>query len=149
MDAIVVGIDMLIKKFGPTNKGKQRLCLITDAKYPIKDPYEGTKKDQVDAICQQMKAHGVKFDCIVYREPGAMRTSVMDENDHLLDLFSKRIVARTVHVDSPLSLLGALRTRNIMPVTVFRGDMEISSNMKIKVRIRCNRLLSYCLLVHV
>ncbi|OAY76711.1 ATP-dependent DNA helicase 2 subunit KU80 [Ananas comosus] len=133
MDAIVVGIDMLIKKFGPTNKGKQRLCLITDAKYPIKDPYEGTKKDQVDAICQQMKAHGVKFDCIVYREPGAMRTSVMDENDHLLDLFSKRIVARTVHVDSPLSLLGALRTRNIMPVTVFRGDMEISSNMKIKV----------------
>lgn len=140
---------MLIKKFGPTNKGKQRLCLITDAKYRIKDPYEGTKKDQVDAICQQMKAHGVKFDCIVYREPGAMRTSVMDENDHILDLFSKRIIARSVHVDNPLSLLGALRTRKIMPVTVFRGDLEISSNMKIKVRIRCNRLLSYCLLVHV
>ena len=43
MDAIVVGMDMLIKKYQDTIKGKKRICLIINAMYPIKDPYEGTK----------------------------------------------------------------------------------------------------------
>lgn len=38
---------MLIKKYGATNKGKQRICVITDARFPIKVPYEGTKEEQV------------------------------------------------------------------------------------------------------
>ncbi|XP_072966098.1 ATP-dependent DNA helicase 2 subunit KU80 isoform X1 [Typha angustifolia] len=133
MDAIVVGIDMLIKKFGATNKGKKRLCLITDAQCPIKDPYEGTKEGQVDTISQQMKAHGIRLDCVIFREPEITCHSVMGENDRLLDYFSKRTIAKIIRVDSATSLLGALKTRNISPVTVFRGDLEISSNMKIKV----------------
>ncbi|XP_073102897.1 ATP-dependent DNA helicase 2 subunit KU80 isoform X1 [Elaeis guineensis] len=134
IDAIVVGIDLLIKKFGPTNKGKQRICLITDAKYPIKEPYEGTKEDQVNTISQMMQTHGIRLDCIVIREklPGA-DLRVMEENDSLLDQFSRKAIAKIVHVDSPTSLLGALKTRNISPVTVFRGDLELSSTMKIKV----------------
>lgn len=131
---------MLIKKFGPTNKGKQRICLITDAKYPIKEPYEGTKEDQVNTISQMMQTHGIRLDCIVIREklPGA-DPRVMEENDNLLDQFSRKSIAKIVHVDSSASLLGALRTRNISPVTVFRGDLELSSTMKIKVGIECDR----------
>ncbi|CAN6460269.1 unnamed protein product [Victoria cruziana] len=135
LDAIVVGMDMLIKKFGPTNKGKQRLCLITGAQYPIKEPYEGTKADQVDTISTQMKAHGMKLECIVVRDrqAGTTNQKILEENDLLLQRFSKTASARTRFVESSTSLLGALRTRNILPVTIFRGDLEISPRMSIKV----------------
>ncbi|GMP42987.1 hypothetical protein CsSME_00012534 [Camellia sinensis var. sinensis] len=135
LDAIVVGMDMLIKKFGPTNKGKKRLCLVTNALSPIKDPFEGTKEDQVNTIATQMTAHGMKMDCIVVRGKQNVdgNKRVMEENDLLLGIFAKKTSSKTVYVESPTSLLGALRTRNISPVTVYRGHLEISSQLKIKV----------------
>jgi ATP-dependent DNA helicase 2 subunit 2 len=138
IDGVVVGLDMLIKKFGITNKGKKRVCLITDAIHPIKQPYEGTKEDQVNTIASQMIAHGIKMDCVVFRGKRhnnyyADKKIVMEENDRLLNIFSRITSAKTVHVESSTSLLGALRTRNISPVTIFRGDFEISSNLKMKV----------------
>ncbi|CAM0878222.1 unnamed protein product [Alopecurus aequalis] len=132
LDAIVVGLDMLIKRFGNT-KAKQRLCLITDAQHPLRDPPQGTKEDQVDTIADQMKKHDIKMDCIVFRESGVTHNSVMEENDRLLYHFRDRSVAKVVQVDTPTSLLGALKTRNVLPVTVFRGDLEVSTNFKIKV----------------
>ncbi|KAI3982627.1 hypothetical protein MKX01_031366 [Papaver californicum] len=135
LDAIVVGMDMMIKKFGQTSKGKKRLCLITDAQSPLKDPYEGTKEDQVDTIAAQMNAHGMKLESIIVRgrSSGDAAKGFMEENDSLLVHFSKKASAKTVYVESPTSLLGAIRTRNISPVTTFRGDLEMSSKMKIKV----------------
>lgn len=135
LDAIVVGMDMLIKKFGPTNKGKHRLCLITDAQHPVKDPDEGSKTDQVDTIGQLMKTHGVRLDCIVVRVTlaGLIQQNAANENVDLLNQFSKNTISKIIHVDGPTSLLGALRTRNISPVTIYRGDLELSSSMKIKV----------------
>ncbi|KAL0913845.1 hypothetical protein M5K25_017336 [Dendrobium thyrsiflorum] len=135
LDAIVVGMDMLIKKFGPTNKGKHRLCLITDAQHPVKEPDEGSKADQVNTIGQLMKSHGVRLDCIVVKVKLAMsvQQKAADENIDLLNQFAKNTISKIIHVDGPTSLLGALRTRNISPVTVYRGDLELSSSMKIKV----------------
>ncbi|XP_024027861.1 ATP-dependent DNA helicase 2 subunit KU80 isoform X2 [Morus notabilis] len=135
LDAIIVGMDMLIKKYGPTNMGKKRLCLITNAQCPTKDPYEGTKEDQVTIIADQMTAQAMKMESIVVRgRIGAeANEKIMDENDRLLNIFSKRTRAKLVHVESPISLLGALKTRNINPVTIFRGDLEVSPKMKIKI----------------
>ncbi|KAL2553001.1 ATP-dependent DNA helicase 2 subunit KU80 [Forsythia ovata] len=135
LDGIVVGMDMLIKKYGPTNKGKKRLCLLTNAASPTKDPYDGMKVDQVNTIAEQMRAHGMKMDCVVVRvmQDWDVDKKIMEENDFLLNAFSYKSSTKTVHVDSPTSLLGALRTRNISPVTIFRGDFEMSSKMKIKV----------------
>lgn len=135
LDALVVGMDMLIKKYGPTNKGKKRICLITDTGSPIKDPYEGTKKDQVNTVVAQMVAHGMKMDCIVVRAKREWNVDemIVEENDSLLNIFTNNSSSRKVHVESPTSLLGALRTRNISPVTIYRGDFELSSTMKIKV----------------
>ncbi|GAU38607.1 hypothetical protein TSUD_266470, partial [Trifolium subterraneum] len=94
LDAVIVAMDMLIKKFGETNKGKKRLCLITNAQCPIKDPYEGSKEEQVTTIAKQMTAH-----------------------------------------EDPISLFGALKTRNITPVTVFKGDLELGPKLRIKVMV--------------
>lgn len=129
---------MLIKKFGQTNKGKKRLCLITNAISPIKDPFEGTKEDQVNTIATQMAAQGMKMDCVIVRmkQDLEMNRRVMKENDVLLSVFSNKSSSKIVYVENPTSLLGALRTRNISPVTIYRGDFEISSQLKIKVRIK-------------
>uniref|UniRef100_A0A1D1Z9U1 ATP-dependent DNA helicase 2 subunit KU80 n=1 Tax=Anthurium amnicola TaxID=1678845 RepID=A0A1D1Z9U1_9ARAE len=135
LDAIVVGMDMLISKFGSTNKGKLRLCLITDAKCPIKDPFEGTKEDQVGILSEKLKSHGMKLDCIVTRGElsKSVNQNIMDENDRLLCQFSRKGNAKIKYVATPTSLLGSLRTRNISSVTIYRGDLEVSSKMKIKV----------------
>ena len=127
---------MLIKKFGTTNKGKKRLCLITSALGSIKDPYEGTKEDQIGTVAEQMTAYGMKLECIVSRgkQDGNVNEGIMNENDLLLKLFSMKTTGKTLYVETPTSLLGALRTRSITPVTIFRGDLELSPNMRIKVR---------------
>ena len=138
LDAIVVGMDMLIKKFLLTKRGKikKRLCLITSALCPTKGPYKGAKEDEIGTIAEQMTAHGIRLECIVARGrlSGNMNMRIMEENDLLLKLFSKKTIAKTVYVESPTSLLGALRTRNVAPVTIFRGDLELSPKMEIKVR---------------
>ncbi|KAL0429012.1 UNVERIFIED_CONTAM: ATP-dependent DNA helicase 2 subunit KU80 [Sesamum radiatum] len=135
LDAIVVGMDMLIKKYGPTIKGKKRLCLITNALTPIKDPYEGTKEDQVNTVAGQMMTHGMKMDCVIIRanQDWGVKKEIVRENDFLLNVFSTRSSSKKVYVESATSLLGALRTRNISPVTIYRGDFELSSKLKIKV----------------
>ncbi|KAJ6320513.1 hypothetical protein OIU78_015831 [Salix suchowensis] len=135
LDAIVVGMDMLIKKYQATNKGKKRLCLITNALCPIKDSCEGTKEDQVGTIAAQMSAHGMKMESVIVRGrlSGEGDQIIMDENDRLLNIFSEKTSAKAVYVESPTALLGAIKTRNISPVTIFRGDLELGSNMKIKV----------------
>ncbi|CAN1332539.1 ATP-dependent DNA helicase 2 subunit KU80 [Linum perenne] len=135
LDAIVVGVDLLVKKYQDANKGKKRICLITNAQCPVKDPIEGTKEDQVSMIGEKMDSMGVAFETIVVRgvHTDGANKGAMDENDHLLNLFSTKTSAKIVYVHNPTSLLGALRTRNITPVTIFRGDFEIGSTMKIKV----------------
>ncbi|KAL6569394.1 ATP-dependent DNA helicase II subunit 2 [Orobanche minor] len=133
LDAIVVAMDMMIKKYGSTNKGKKRLCLITDAITPTKDPFEGSKEDQVKTVAQQMNTHGMKMDCVIVRANQGLnlKKEILEENDFLLNIFSSK--ASKVYVESATSLLGALRTRNISPVTIYRGDLELSPSMKIKV----------------
>ncbi|XP_022757093.1 ATP-dependent DNA helicase 2 subunit KU80 isoform X3 [Durio zibethinus] len=135
LDAIVVGMDMLIKKYKGIYKGKKRLCLITNAIHPTKDSLEGSKEDQVGTLAVQMTAQGMKMESIVVRGILSQDANkrIMDENDRLLSIFSKKTRSRTVYVDSPISLLGALKTRRVTPVTVFRGHLELSQQMKIKV----------------
>ncbi|ESR58491.1 hypothetical protein CICLE_v10019016mg [Citrus x clementina] len=135
LDAIVVGVDMLIKKYGETYKGKKHLCLITDALCPLKDPDVGTKEDQVSTIARQMVAFGLRMKNIVVRASlsGEPHMRVIIENDNLLNIFSKKSSAKTLFVDSTTSLRGARKTRDISPVTIFRGDLELSEKMKIKV----------------
>jgi ATP-dependent DNA helicase 2 subunit 2 len=129
-------MDMLIKKFGETNKGKKRLCLITNAQCPIKDPYEGSKEEQVTTIAKQMTAHGMRMESIIVRGTPSQDANkeIMDENDRLLNIFSKQTSTRLLYVEDPISLFGALKTRNITPVTVFKGDLELGPKLRIKVR---------------
>ncbi|RZB54546.1 ATP-dependent DNA helicase 2 subunit KU80, partial [Glycine soja] len=131
LDVVIVGVDMLIKKFGMTNKGKKRLCLITNALCPSKESDEGTKEEQVTTIAKQMTAHGMKMESIILRGKFSM-AAYWYENERLLDIFSKETSTRLSCVENPVSLFGALKTRNITPAAVFKGDLEFSPKLRIK-----------------
>eukprot|EP01018_Ginkgo_biloba_P032964 Gb_29968 [translate_table: standard] len=135
LDAIVVGMDMLIKKFGSGSKGNKRLYIITGAQSLIKEPDEGTKENQVDTIANQMKEHGMKLDVVIFRQrtSGLIKSEIFSENVLLLQRFSKQAQAEVLIVESSTSLLGGVRARNISPVTIFRGDLELSPMMRVKV----------------
>ncbi|KAE9600890.1 hypothetical protein Lal_00011234 [Lupinus albus] len=137
LDAVIVGMDMLIKKFGETNKGKKRLCLITNAQCPIKDSFEGTKEEQVTTIAKQMTVNGMRMESIILRGKLIQDANkrIMDENDRLLNIFSKETSTRLLYVEDPVSLFGALKTRNITPSSIFRGDLELSPKLRIKVMV--------------
>ncbi|XP_057869345.2 ATP-dependent DNA helicase 2 subunit KU80 isoform X2 [Cryptomeria japonica] len=138
LDALVVGMDLLIKKHGAGMKGNKvnkRLYLITGARSLIKDPDEGTKEDQVDVIANQMKEHGMKLDVVVLQQriSGLASSNIFHENVSLLKRFSKRAQAEVLIVESPVSLLSAVKARNISPVTLFRGDLELTPMIRVKV----------------
>lgn len=139
LDAIVVGMDMLIKKYGVTNKGKQRICLITNAMSPVKEPYDNAQQDQVDIISTKMKESRMKLECVIIKgnKNEAGIHIIVDKNERLLQKFSMKTTTKIVHVGNPTSILGAIRTRRIAPVTIFRGDLEMGTLMKIKVRTIC------------
>ncbi|KAI5079496.1 hypothetical protein GOP47_0004975 [Adiantum capillus-veneris] len=135
LDAIVVGMDMLIKKAGPGKKGNKHIFLITDGESFVKDSAEDeTKEDQVDKLAVQLTEHGMKLDAVVMRtKRGPNKSKVRTENEFLLKRFAGRPQVEVAFVDSPTSLLGAIKPRNVTPVTLYRGDLELTPNMTMKV----------------
>ncbi|KAG5020437.1 hypothetical protein JHK87_016292 [Glycine soja] len=95
---------------------------------------EGTKEEQVTTIAKQMTAHGIKMESIIMRGKLSQDANkgIMDENDRLLNIFSKETSTRLLYVENPISLFGALRTRNGAPVTVLGGHLEINPTLSIK-----------------
>jgi ATP-dependent DNA helicase 2 subunit 2 len=135
LDAIVVGMDMLIKKAGPGNKGNKHIFLFTDGESFVKDSAEDeSKEEQVDKLAVQLTEHGMKLDAVVIKSKhGSFKSIARIENETLLGRFAKRPQVEVALVDYPTSLLGAIKPRNVTPVTLFRGDLELTPNMKVKV----------------
>ncbi|KAG4390176.1 hypothetical protein AAZX31_06G226700 [Glycine max] len=81
-----------------------------------------------------MTAHGIKMESIIMRGKLSQDANkgIMDENDRLLNIFSKETSTRLLYVENPISLFGALRTRNGAPVTVLGGHLEINPTLSIK-----------------
>lgn len=80
----------------------------------------------------------LKIDSIVFRgnkQSFDANKRTIEENDLLLSIFSKKTSSKTLCVNNSVSLLGAVRTCSISPVTIYRGDFEVSSKMKIKVSV--------------
>ncbi|KAH1127435.1 hypothetical protein GLYMA_06G244302v4 [Glycine max] len=81
-----------------------------------------------------MTAHGIKMESIIMRGKLSQDANkgIMDENDRLLNIFSKETSTRLLYVENPISLFGALRTRNGAPVIVLEGHLEINPTLSIK-----------------
>ncbi|KAL2644979.1 hypothetical protein R1flu_012566 [Riccia fluitans] len=136
LDAIVVGLDMIVKKLGPGSKGNKRIYLITDAQSTVREPEEGTKLEQVDILAKQLQQCSISLDVVVIRLRGEKRALVSktsQENEFLLQSFSSQTKGELVLADSCTTLLGAVKARTVSPTTLFRGDMELTPNMTIQV----------------
>ncbi|KAL3698242.1 hypothetical protein R1sor_012318 [Riccia sorocarpa] len=136
LDAIVVGLDMIVKKLGSASKGNKRIYLITDAQSAVRDPEEGTKLEQVDILANQLQHCNISLDVVVVQlrdDRGKLESKASQENEFLLRSFSSQTKGELVIADSYTTLLGAVKTRTVSPTTLFRGDMELTPNMTIQV----------------
>ncbi|GBG79817.1 hypothetical protein CBR_g30081 [Chara braunii] len=137
LDAIVVGIDLLVTKLGPAAKGNKRLYMITDAEAKSRDPEEGTLEEQVEQVATAMAEKGVKLDVMGMRLGKEMTSSIRSEaslqNELLLRRLLKAAGGEIQTVESAASLMGSVKVKVVRPVTTYRGDLEISPIMKIKV----------------
>lgn len=129
-------MDMIVTMLGPNSKGNKRICLITDGETLVKDPDEGTKEDQVVTLADQMQQQGVSLDAVVIRLRGpdnSLQSEASQENEFLLRKFASRTKGELILTETYTSLLGAIRTRQVSPTTIYRGDLELTSNMSVKV----------------
>ncbi|BBN01733.1 ATP-dependent DNA helicase 2 subunit 2 [Marchantia polymorpha subsp. ruderalis] len=136
MDAMVVAMDLIVKKCAAGSKGNKRIYLITDGESPVKEPEEGTKSEQVELLRNQLQMHNIILDAVVIRlkgENGALESKASQENEFLLRSFADGTMGDLVLVESYTTLLGAVKSRSVSPTTLYRGDLELTPNMSIKV----------------
>lgn len=131
----------MVVKYGESNMGKKLLCLIIDALTPTKDPRKVTKEKLFKIFAEEMVAYGMKMEFIVVggEQVWDVDRKIVEENGFLLSLLPNE------SSESRTSSFGALRahTREI----IYRGDFELSSTIKIKVRLSSTKAfqLSYYL----
>ncbi|KAG0556988.1 hypothetical protein KC19_11G093300 [Ceratodon purpureus] len=135
LDAIVVGCDMLMKRLGENKKGNKRLCLITDAESPVREPLEGTVEEQAKNIAERMGEQGIKLDAVVVRigQNFLTNSSAMRKNESLLDIFKLHTQTEVGIARSAMSMLGIMKPRVVSPTTLYRGDLELTPTMTVKV----------------
>jgi ATP-dependent DNA helicase 2 subunit 2 len=130
-----VGCDLLMKKLGENKKGNKRLCLITDAESPVREPAEGTVEQQAKAIAERMGEQGIKLDAVVVRMYQNLLThsAALQKNEALLDIFKLHTQTEVGVAWSAMSMLGIMRPRIVSPTTLYRGDFELTPTMTLKV----------------
>jgi ATP-dependent DNA helicase 2 subunit 2 len=137
LDAIVVGIDMIVKKLAQGKKGNIRLSLITTTENSIRDPDTGTVEEQVDNIAKQMSEQSIKLEATIVRigqQTAFLDSKTQQKNEALLRRFESQAQAEVSIMESSMSLLGAMKPRNVTPTTLYRGDLELTPSMTVKVQ---------------
>lgn len=131
----MVGCDLVVKRVGG-KKGNKRLCLITDAESPLRESDKGTIAEQVDLIAEKMGHDGIKLEAVVVRIGQGKYISNSTpcyENESYLERFKSHAKAEVVIAQTATSMLGAIRSRTVAPTTLFRGDLELTPSMSVKV----------------
>lgn len=126
---------MLMKRLGENKKGNKRLCLITDAESPVREPVEGTVEQQAKNIAERMGEQGIKLDAVVVRigQNFLTNSAALRKNETLLDIFKLHTQTEVGIARSAMSMLGIMRPRVVSPTTLYRGDFELTPNMTVKV----------------
>lgn len=130
-----MGCDMLMKKLGESKKGNKRLCLITDAESPVREPVEGTVEQQAKNVAERMGEQGIKLDVVVVRIGQNFLTNspALQKNEALLDTFKLHTQTEVGTARSAMSMLGIMRPRVVSPTTLYRGDFELAPTLTVKV----------------
>jgi ATP-dependent DNA helicase 2 subunit 2 len=129
-------MDLIVTKLGPTSKGNKRILLVTDGETLVKEPEEGTKEDQVMSLADQMQRQGISLDAVVIRLRGSsisVQSKASQENEFLLRKFASRTKGELISTETYTSLLGAIKSRQVSPTTLYRGELELTPKMSVKV----------------
>lgn len=139
MNAIVVAMDLIVRAKGTTKKGLKRISLITCATDPLQPPSSGASLlDEVTMISTKMEELGIILDAIVLSESSTKRKielTQFEENKDLLEIFTSRTRGSFSLVPDFSTLKYRIKPR-VSPTTTYRGDLEITPNLKFKVQIQ-------------
>lgn len=135
LDAVVVGMDMFMQQLETIRKGQKRLLLITNALSPLRDPDQGTLQDQVEIIGDRLEEHGMSLDVIhisAQDMQGKSENYMSSRSVHFLQALASRSHGEMEVVSSHIALMASIRPR-VTATTLYRGDLELTPALKLKV----------------
>eukprot|EP00011_Vannellida_sp_DIVA3-517-6-12_P007195 CAMPEP_0114621812 /NCGR_PEP_ID=MMETSP0168-20121206/9418_1 /TAXON_ID=95228 ORGANISM="Vannella sp., Strain DIVA3 517/6/12" /NCGR_SAMPLE_ID=MMETSP0168 /ASSEMBLY_ACC=CAM_ASM_000044 /LENGTH=721 /DNA_ID=CAMNT_0001833015 /DNA_START=11 /DNA_END=2176 /DNA_ORIENTATION=- len=149
IDALIVGMDMLINHPNKAKKPINRIYLVTNAAGEV-------NKDELKVVLQQFKkletalfVFGVDFDRLTEEEEDLLENggqlSVKQkmrpnkskqklENEMLLYKMAVDVGGRVLPVKDAVETMSLFRSRAVMPTSLFSGYFEISPHLKVKVK---------------
>ncbi len=98
------------------------MCLITTTENSIRDPDTGTVEEQVDNIAKQMSEQCIKLEATIVRigqQTPFLDSKTQQKNEALLRRFESQAQAEISIMESPMSLLGAMKPCNVTPTTLY------------------------------
>lgn len=134
----IVALDAMMKARGRMKKGNKRIWLITDSCSPLEQPAMDdesmTMKDQIDQVAKQLVDQGIKLEVLLNRldaVDGHISGLVEENEAHLNRLvsMSRGDIQKVTDVGSFLNKIKA----RVSPTTSFRGELELTPHMKIKI----------------
>lgn len=133
VDALVVAMDLLVKKVGDRNYQK-RVFLITDAGSDVNEDDLHTILDKFNEINAVLNVIGVDF--AEDRNLGEDRShisEIKEHNEKLIQKICEHVKGRVIPIRNALDLLSFTSSKSILQRSSFRGWFELSRHVRIPV----------------
>lgn len=149
IDALIVGMDMLINYPNKAKKPINRIYLVTNAAGEV-------NKDELKVVLEQFKkletalfVFGVDFDRLTEEEEDLLeeggqlsvdqklregKSRKKLENELLLYKMAVDVGGRVLPVKDAVETMSLFRSRAVMPTSLFSGYFEISPHLKVKIK---------------
>jgi ATP-dependent DNA helicase 2 subunit 2 len=132
VDALVVGMDLLVKKVGNRNYQK-RVFLITDAGCDVNEDDLHTILDKFNEINAVLNVIGVDFADEEDQQDRSHVSETKEHNEKLIQKMCERVRGRVIPIQNALDLLSFTSSKSIVQKSNYRGWFEISRHVRIPV----------------
>lgn len=131
LDALVVGLDMLIKTGEARNmdKASKKIILLSNFTHPTK-PLPPEFEESIVAQTRQLKA-AVQF--VVLQDLSAK--DLVAANMSMLRNIADNVQGQITEVADAVDLMGLFRSKEVSSTTMYRGPLQIGSSLEIQVRV--------------
>jgi ATP-dependent DNA helicase 2 subunit 2 len=133
IDALIVGMDMLIKK--EFKKYQKRIFLVTDAGCPINKEDLSIVQEQFSKINIRLNIIGINFDEEDENKSKnfSNKSNIKIENENMLKQMINSVGGVIVPIHEAIEMMSYFRSKGVLQRTTFRGVLEISPHLKIPI----------------
>ncbi|KYQ93240.1 ATP-dependent DNA helicase [Tieghemostelium lacteum] len=133
IDALIVGMDMLIQKTD-SKKYQKRIFLVTNAQDPINRDDLKIVKDQFKKIEAKLNIIGIDFeDEEQLSSKPEQSLTLKQKNEIFLREFADSVEGVLVPVKEALEMMSFFRSQSVLQRTSYRGTLDVGQDLKIPV----------------